>query len=165
MEPIAPPAANRFEEQLERLRDHRAVGLPVRLYFRRREQVLYLLVGGWNTVFGYGIWALLQFLLGDRLHYLAIVLIGWAIAVLGAYALYRTVVFRSHGPILRELPRFALVYVAMLGANLSLLPLLLRILPLNIYATQAVLMGFLAFCSYLGHKYFSFRAQRHPTGG
>ena len=81
---------------------------PVRFYLRRREQVLYLAVGGWNTVFGYGVWALLQFLLGDRLHYLVIVLIAWPIAVLNAYLGYRFLVFRSRGSILRELPRFSL---------------------------------------------------------
>jgi putative flippase GtrA len=67
--------------------------------------------------------------------------------------------------VLRELPRFALVYLVMLVANLSLLPLLLRVLPLSIYVTQAALMGLLVICSYLGHKYFSFRAQRRATGG
>jgi len=44
--------SNRFEKRLEGLRGHRALGLPVRFYFRRREQVLYLVVGGWE----YGLW-------------------------------------------------------------------------------------------------------------
>ena len=47
-----------FERRLDGLRDHRALGRPVRFYFRRREQVLYLVVGGWNTVFGYAVWAI-----------------------------------------------------------------------------------------------------------
>src|SRR3954470_22951283 len=106
MEPTAPRATDAPDRRLERLRDHRALGLPVRFYLRRREQVLYLVVGGWNTVFGYGVWALLQALLGNRLHYLVIVLIAWPIAVLNAYLGYRLVVFRSRGSILREFPRF-----------------------------------------------------------
>ena len=56
-------------------------------------------------------WALLQYLLGDHLHYLVVVVLSWPIAVLNAYLGYRYVVFRSRGPVLRELPRFSLVYL------------------------------------------------------
>lgn len=132
----------------------------VALARRRREQLLYLVVGGWNTVFGYGIWALLQFLLGERLHYLVVVLIAWPIAVLNAYLGYRIVVFRSHGSILRELPRFSLVYLVTLGINLVLLPIALRVLPFNIYVTQAVLTVIVVIGSYLSHRSFSFRGAR-----
>jgi putative flippase GtrA len=164
MEPTAPEASNRLDRRLERLREHRALGLPVRFYLRRREQVLYLVVGGWNTVFGYGVWALLQFLLGDHLHYLVVVLIAWPIAVLNAYLGYRYLVFHSRGSILAELPRFSLVYVATLAVNLVLLPIALRVLPFNIYVVQALLTLIAVVGSYLGHKYFSFGAERR-TGG
>ena len=96
MQPIA-GSAFWFERRLDGLRDHRALGRPVRFYFRRREQVLYLVVGGWNTVFGYAVWALMQFLLGGFLHYLVIVVLSWPIAVLNAYLGYRYIVFRSRG--------------------------------------------------------------------
>jgi putative flippase GtrA len=160
MEPTAPRATDALDRRLERLREHPAVGLPVRFYLRRREQVLYLVVGGWNTVFGYAVWALLQLLLGDRLHYLLILLLAWPIAVLNAYLGYRYLVFRSRGPILRELPRFSLVYLATLGANLVLLPIALRVLPFTIYVVQALLTVVVIAGSYLGHKYFSFGGGR-----
>jgi putative flippase GtrA len=121
-----------------------------------REQILYLVVGGWNTLFGYGIWALLQALLGDRLHYLVIVAIAWPIAVLNAYIGYRYVVFRSRGPILRELPRFSLVYAGTLVVNLLLLPVALTILPWNIYVIQALFTGVVVVASYLAHRFYSF---------
>jgi putative flippase GtrA len=160
VQPIASGTSNRFEKRLEGLRGHRALGLPVRFYFRRREQVLYLVIGGWNTAFGYGIWALMQFLLGDHLHYLVIVLLAWPIAVLNAYIGYRYVVFRSRGPILRELPRFSLVYFLTLVANLALLPVALSVLPFNIYIVQALLLVTVVVCSYLSHRYYSFRDGR-----
>src|SRR5450830_1618489 len=109
MQPTASGTSNRFERRLDGLRDHPALGPSVRFYFRRREQLLYLVVGGWNTAFGYCIWAVLQFLLGNHLHYLVVVLISWPIAVLNAYLGYRYIVFRSRGSILREFPRFSLV--------------------------------------------------------
>ena len=62
------------------------VGDRERVHFlrRRREQVLYLLVGAWNTAFGYGEWATLQFLLHDYLQYLVILVLAWPLAVLNA---------------------------------------------------------------------------------
>ncbi|HUQ77877.1 MAG TPA: GtrA family protein [Patescibacteria group bacterium] len=158
MQPTVPGRPHRFEQRLEGLRDHPALGLPVRVYLRRREQVLYLAIGGWNTVFGYAVWALLQFVLGNRLHYLVIVLIAWPIAVLNAYIGYRYLVFRSRGSILRELPRFSLVYAATLVVNVAVLPLALAVAPFNIYVVQAIFTVAVVACSYLGHKYFSFRA-------
>ena len=156
MDRIASERPDRVSRHLEQFQGHRAIGRPVRFYLRRREQLLYLAVGGWNTVFGYGMWALLQFLLGGTFHYLVIVVIAWPIAVLNAYLGYRYLVFRSTGSIVRELPRFALVYVVSLAIGLVLLPIGLELLPFNIYVVQALLTGAIVVGSYLGHKYFSF---------
>ena len=164
MQPMAPGTSNRLERQLDGLQDHRALGRPVRFYFRRREQVLYLAVGGWNTVFGYGVWALLQFLLGQYVHYLTILVISWPIAVLNAYVCYRYIVFRSREVIRRELPRFSTVYVATFLANLVVLPLAVQVLPLNLYVIQAGYVGASVVASYLAHKHFSFRSTERSGG-
>jgi putative flippase GtrA len=161
MQPTTARELNPIERRIDGLRANPALGRPARFYFRRREQLLYLLVGGWNTVFGYCIWAALQFLLGNQLHYLVVVLLSWPIAVVNAYVGYRYIVFRSRGSILREFPRFSLVYVVTLVVNLALLPIALHVLPLNIYAVQALLTVLVVVCSYLSHKHFSFR-DRHP---
>jgi putative flippase GtrA len=155
---------NRIERRLDGLRANPALGRPARFYFRRREQLLYLVVGGWNTVFGYGAWALMQFLLGGYLHYLVVIVLAWPITVLNAYLGYRYIVFRSRGPVLKELPRFSLVYLATLLVNLALLPVALHVLPFTIYVVQALFSGVVVVCSYLGHKHFSFRGghQRPP---
>jgi putative flippase GtrA len=153
-----------WETQLDLLREHSALGPTVRFYFRRREQLLYLVVGGWNTVFGYGVWALMQYLLGDYLHYLVIVVLAWPIAVLNAYLGYRFIVFRSRGSVLKEFPRFSLVYLATLVVNLALLPIALSVLPFNIYVIQALFTVVVVVASYLSHKYYSFRGGRRRDG-
>jgi putative flippase GtrA len=165
MQRAAPATSNRFEKHLDGLREHRALGRPVRFYFRRREQLLYLVVGGWNTVFGYAAWALLQYLLGDHLHYLVVVVLSWPIAVLNAYLGYRYVVFRSRASVFRELPRFSLVYLLTLVVNLALLPIALRVTPFNIYVVQALFTGVVVICSYLAHKYYSFGGRSHRDPG
>ena len=165
MEPATSSASDDPPRRLGRWRAHPRLRRPIRLYLHRREQLLYLAVGAWNTVFGYGAWACLQVLLGGFLHYLAIVVLSWPIAVLNAYVGYRYVVFRSRGPMLRELPRFSLVYVSTLIVNLALLPVALTVLPLNIYAVQALFAGAVVVCSYVGHKYYSFGGSRRRDGG
>ena len=164
MQPTAARGSNRIERRLDGLRTSPALGRPARFYFRRREQLLYLVFGGWNTVFGFGVWALLQYLLGTYLNYLVVLLLAWPPAVLNAYLGYRYIVFRSRGPVLKEFPRFSLVYLATLLVNLALLPIALRVLPFNIYVVQALFASVVVVCSYLGHKHFSFRGghQRNP---
>lgn len=124
---------------------------------RYREQLLYLAVGAWNTLFGYGVWAMLQYLLHPYLNYLVIVVMSYPIAIANAYLCYRYLVFRSHGSVARELPRFSSVYLLTMAANLVALPFLLRLLPFNLYVIQAMFTGLVVVASYLGHKFFSFR--------
>ena len=153
---------SRLEVVLEHLSYWPMVGGAVRLARRRREQVLYLVVGGWNTLFGYLVWALLQYLLHDYLFYLVIVVLAWFPAVLNAYLGYRIVVFRSKGSVWRELPRFSLVYIGTLIAGLIGLPILLHVLPFSIYVTQALYTMAMVVFSYLAHKFFSFRGTHKP---
>ena len=164
--PEAVPAREpRIEVLLEHLSYWPMVGGAVRLARRRREQVLYLVVGGWNTLFGYLVWALLQYLVGGYIFYWFILIMAWFPAVLNAYFGYRIVVFRSKGSILRELPRFSLVYVGTLCITLVALPILLRVLPFSIYVTQALFTAVMVVASYVSHKYFSFHARHGRPGG
>jgi putative flippase GtrA len=133
-----------------------AVGGIIRVCRSRREQIMYLIIGGWNTLFGYLIWALFQYLLHAYLYYLVILILAWFPAVLNAYFGYRIFVFRSKGEIWRELPRFSLVYVGSLCITLVCLPILLHILPFSIYVTQLLFTAVVVICSYLAHKFFSF---------
>jgi putative flippase GtrA len=162
-EPVEPPG--RLEVVLENLSYWPAVGGMVRVCRRRREQLLYLIIGGWNTLFGYLVWALLQYLLHDYVYYLFILVLAWFPAVLNAYIGYRIFVFRSKGSVWRELPRFSLVYVGTLCITLVALPILLHVLPFSIYVTQALFTAVMVVASYLSHKYFSFGAGRGRASG
>ena len=161
MRPMVIRTSSRFERHLAGLR-HSGLRRAVRFYFGHREKLLYLVVGGWNTVFGYGIWALLQVLLGDHLPYLAVLLLAWPLAVLNSYVGFRYLVFRSRGPVPREFPRFSLVYVVTLAANLVVLPAALRVLPFNIYVVEGIFTGLVVVGTYVSHKHFSFRGSAAP---
>ena len=154
----------RIAGTLAGLSDRPVLGRFARFSLRYREQLLYLVVGVWNTLFGYGVWALMQFLLQDYLYYLVILVIAWPFSVTNAYFCYRHLVFHSKGKVWRELPRFSLVYVIMLVAGLVMLPILVHTLPYNLYVIQALFTAVVVVLSYLSHKYFSFRDGRRRPG-
>ena len=124
---------------------------------RYREPLAYILVGAWNTIFGYAVFALLYYLLGAHLHVDVVLLLSFVPSIINAYIGYRYVVFRSTGNMTRELPRFVVVYAVTLAANLVVLPLALRWLPWNVYVVQGLFTAVIVALSYLGHKFFSFR--------
>jgi putative flippase GtrA len=65
------------------------------------EKIQYLVVGAFNTLFGYAVWAVLYDLLSGWLGYAPVLVASYAIAIANAYVLYRFVVFRSHGRVWR----------------------------------------------------------------
>ena len=132
---------------------------------RRREQILYLIVGGWNTLFGYSVFAGLYYLLHDVVGMpkvsgsMVALMLASIIGMMNNYVLYKIIVFRSHGSVRRELPRFLVVYVVALTVNLAVLPVALHELPFNVYAVQAGFTVLIVVATYAANKYFSFASR------
>ena len=61
-------------------------------------QIRYLIVGGWNTLFGLALFAVLLWLLEDRVGYAWILLICQVVAVIQAHWAQRRFVWRSASP-------------------------------------------------------------------
>jgi hypothetical protein len=61
----------------------------------------------------------------------------------------------------REVPRFLVVYAAVLVVNLIMLPLALRTLPFSVYLIQAAFTVAVVVTTYVANKYFSFAPARH----
>jgi len=122
----------------------------------RRQPVLFLLVGAWNTAFGYAVFAGLH-LAWPGLHYLAVLGISHVLGVLNAFVAYRTIVFRVRGTVLRDLLRFWGVYLVSLAVNLAALPLLVEAAGLPVLLAQAMVVFVVALISWFGHTTFSFR--------
>lgn len=117
----------------------------------------YLLVGAWNTLFGYGLFAALVLALGDTLSYLVLLVVSYVASVTQAFALYRILVFRVTGNLVVDYLRFWGVYVTAFLANLALLPLLVEGAGVPVLAAQAAVVGLTVALSYLAHERFSFR--------
>lgn len=117
----------------------------------------YLLVGGFNTVFGYGLFALLLYLADDRVHYLVILVAATIVAVLVAFVGYRYVVFRVRGNVLGDFARFSVVYAVALAVNIVALPVLVEGLGVPVLLAQAVVVMGTVVASFFAHRSFSFR--------
>lgn len=127
-----------------------------------REGVRFALVGGVNTVFGYGAFVLLELFLGDVLPYLVVLLVSYVLGVSGAFVLQRWLVFRHEGAWFPAYLRFWSVYVVFLAVNLVLLPVLVEIVGLPVVPAQLAVLLLVACGSYAAHSRFSF-AKATPT--
>jgi putative flippase GtrA len=122
-----------------------------------RRRALYLVVGGWNTLFGYLVFSVLYYLLSQRLSYVLIFIAAYAVSTFNAYWGYKLLVFKTPTRFITEFPRFAVVYVGALAVNLVVFPWLTQTLGLNPYVSQALFTVVLVVCTYIVNKRFSFR--------
>ena len=128
-----------------------------RIWPRHREKVMYLVVGGWNSVFTYGCFAVLYYLLNKSVAPSLIVLMAYAVASVNGYLTFRTFVFTPVRHPLVEYGRVQVVYLPLLVFNMVALPLALTYTSLSPYLVQALLAIVAVVVAYLVNKYFAFR--------
>lgn len=126
----------------------------------RDQRVAFLIVGGINTVVGFGWFVFFELTVGRLLGdfgYLATLACAHVASVLCAFVLYRRFVFRVRGHVLRDLARFEMVYLVSLAINYLALPLLVEFAHLPPIAAQALIVFVTTLVSWFGHRGFSFR--------
>lgn len=142
--------------------DQAAGSPPVRATARFRslakdERVAYLATGLFNTAFAFGVFVSLEVAVGDRLHYLVILLITHVVGVLEAFTMYRLFVFKVRGNMGMDLLRFETVNLSALAVNFAMLSLLVELLHVKVILGQMVVMCVVTIGTYLANKHFSFR--------
>jgi len=126
------------------------------LYQKHREKIDYLIVGLWNTIFGFVAFAALYYLFSAYINYIILLLISAVLSVSNAYIGYKIFVFKTKGNYLKEYLRFYAVYGVSIILNVVLLFLTVEFFKINPVIAQAVVMWLTVVISYLGHKHFSF---------
>lgn len=127
------------------------------LWAEHRERGLYLVVGGWNTLFTYACFSLLYYLLHTSVHPSIILALTYFISSINGFTCFRYLVFKPIRHPLREYLRYQAVYLPLLAINMVVLPLALAHTHLNAYVVQALFAVFAVVVGYLGNKYFAFR--------
>jgi len=118
------------------------------------------MVGGFNTLMGWSLFALFQTLFGNylgRFGYLVSLVSSYAIGVCVAFFLHRKFVFQVQGNAWIDFSRFVLTNLLGFGINALVLPLLVESTGLDPIIAQAITTMFVAVVTYLLHKHFSFR--------
>lgn len=121
------------------------------------DKIRYLVVGAYNTVVGYGIFAALWILWGYALHYAVILILCHALAVTNAFFCYRIWVFgeRSGGWV--AFARFNMVYLGAFLFNILAFPVLTLDVDFHPLVAQALISIVTVAASYVLHRSFSFR--------
>lgn len=132
----------------------------------RVRELRYLLVGGFNTLFGYALGVGLYLALSPWLHILLIGVIGNVVAITVSFTTYKTLVFQTRGRWLAEYLKSWLVYGGSAVLGTLLLWLLVDGLAVPIWIAQALAILITVIVSYLGHARFTFRrAASGPADG
>ncbi|WP_435825139.1 GtrA family protein [Nocardia niwae] len=138
-----------------------APGLLVRLV--RRQEVAFAMVGACNTLLGIALTVAWLAVLGDAWPPAVAVVLAYAIGIVVAFVLHRTLVFRVRGRLLRDFAAFVVVNSGGLLLNTVLLSLAVSVLHLPRIPSAVVVMGLVAVASFFGHRYISFH--RKPEAG
>lgn len=128
----------------------------------------FVLVGIWNTIFGYGVFCLLDsfFLhlsIARHVAYMSAMVLGQIIAVINAYIFHKYITFKSTArgkQIITEFFRFCMTYVVTFCLSLILLPFFVEVGRIPPKISAAVVILICTIVSFLGHSKFSFRPKR-----
>lgn len=137
---------------------------------RQRKEFRFVVVGAWNTVFGYLVFLLFVDLASrifslHQLAYMVGFVLANVVAILNAFLFHRFITFRSQVrglAILTELVKFSSTYLFTFFLSALLLPVLIEILHLSIPIAGALVLLVCTMISYFGHSRFSFRKGTTP---
>lgn len=127
--------------------------------FLKDQRFLFLVVGGFNTLFGTALFAGLILLLGRRVPSSLCLGISWSISLVLAFFAYRLFVFRVKGHLGLDFVRFAGTNLTSLIINLVALTVLADVLGWPAIPVQIGVTCFVVVFNYLGHKHVSFRRE------
>ena len=128
--------------------------MPERL---RGRPLRYLIVGGWNTVFGVLFFTALYLVVGKQLGYALVLAIAQIGAVLQSHLTQRWLVWRSRAPYMGELMRFSVIYGLTYVVNLGALALCLHLFHSPVLETQWCIAAVLLLPAYLLQRAWAFR--------
>ena len=132
------------------------------IWFLLPRQLRFLLVGGFNTVFSYVLFAFLIVIV--NMPYKFALVLNYVIAVNLSIFTMRYYVFRSFGDFWKEYCKAWMVYVLVLFLNYVAMYTMVDIYKMNELVAQAVYTFFITFFIYFMHKYVSFaKKENYPA--
>lgn len=122
-----------------------------------RENIRYLLAGGFNTLVGYSIGVGLYKALESNLSIIWIGIISNILSITVSFLSYKTLVFKTKGMWLTEYMKSYIVYGGIALIGIFFLWLFVDKMKISIWFAQALVIVLTVIFSYLGHSRFTFR--------
>ena len=116
-----------------------------------KQFIKFILVGILNTIFGYGLWAILIF---AGMHYALAVILSTIIAVLFNFKTTGCIVFKNKDN--KLLWKFIQMYIVTTFLSILVLKCA-KMLNINLYLAGFFLTGIIAMISFIIQKYYVFR--------
>lgn len=125
------------------------------------KHLRYLLAGGWNTVFGYGIMIFLFKILSNFLNIVVIAIIGNFLSITMSFLTYKTFVFQKKGNWVYEYLRCYLVYGGLAILNIVMNWVFVDYFHISIWISQGICIPVAVLISYFGHSKFTFKNKNY----
>lgn len=139
------------------------------------EKLRYLVVGAWNTVFSVVLYNIALTLADGAIRtasssaipwiawsgehgYLIVFWLVWVVAVVQSTVTMKYLAFRSPGDLWPQVGRAYVIYLPAQGVNTAVMWVIVALLHLSPRIGQLFAIALSTIFSYLGHKYFTFRA-------
>lgn len=122
----------------------------------KRQEFRFLLVGGLNTLIGYGSYVILLIL---GINYLIATTLSTIIGIIHSYIWNKFFTFKSQGNVKKEIPKFIFVYFVSYILGMLSIYFLVSILDINQYISGLINLVLTTLISWFGHKNFSFKKE------
>lgn len=121
------------------------------------EKARFLVVGAYNTAFGYMAFVGLYLWFKESIHYLIVVAIAHLISVANAFLTQRRLVFRDNSPLLASFVRFNVATTISLLFGLAGMALLVDGVGIPPLISQAIVTILSTIGIYILHRRYTFR--------
>ncbi len=135
-------------------------------WLNHQKKIRFVLVGVWNTIFGYLVFIAFDYLFERYfspryIAYMSAAVMSNILAIINAYIFHKYITFQSpvRGKgIIIEFARFFSTYLFSMILGLILLPVSVEVLGIAPRISAALLIPVTTIISYIGHSRFSFKA-------
>lgn len=125
-------------------------------WMRLPQKIRFLLVGGYNTVFSYALYALFVYIgMGAQVA----LLLSFALSSINSYLTQKIYVFATKGDYFNEYIKCLCTWAGSYVINAVLLFIFMQAMGLNAYIAEFIVLILLTIYSYVALKYFAFRGK------
>ena len=123
----------------------------------KNKKIIYVLIGGINTLFGYGISLLFFLWLSDTFLLPVILIFASLFSISFSFVTYKIFVFQTQGGWAKEYLKCYLVYGSSMVFSIIATSLIVEILMMDFWIAQGIVLFFTVIASYLLHENFTFK--------